>query len=179
MSRSLSSLACALCLIITSCFVSQTPLISQAALITDQAVRFCTSDEEPCHETERSGDGYLVLPAPDDAEDEGPVLIRFTFLTMAGELPVWLGEAQLDSADSERLYVLARFARAAPGGVDEFHLVLPDCAEAGPDERARLGLTGPAGGGTCRIDDLDALKDYLIARHGADFADPDWWVTPS
>ncbi len=179
MSRLFSMALGGLCLMLTACFVSDGQLIGEGVVLPGGAVRFCTGSGEPCHDALRSADGYLVLPPEDAGEEDGPVLARFRVLTEVGDDMVWLAEVQLDSQHPDRIYMVTRQAGPAPDGAILYDLVLPDCAEAAPDERSRLRIAAMETGGLCRVTDVDALAAYLIDHHGADFAEPDWWGSGS
>lgn len=162
-------------LFLGACFLSESQLIGEGARLQDGPLAFCIDPDEPCHEVVPRDDGYLVLPHPEEAGEEGPIFVRFMPLTQAGGWQIWLGEVELgEDSETAWAYVVVRPAGETAGGVTEYQVAIPSCNEAGDADFARYALERD-GSYSCRVSDIAAFADYLAARHSDDFADPDWW----
>lgn len=172
----------------SACFLSDRPLIGEGVHLRDGPLALCLERGEPCHNAIPEGDGYLVMPHPEDREDETPIFVRFTPLMQAGGEDVWLGEAELtDKNDRAWGYIVARGSTDTPespsedGAEDgaeysaEYWAVIPECDKASDSQRIRFGLD-KSNLHACAVPDLNAFAEYLAERHGADFADEDWWT---
>ncbi|MFN3608035.1 MAG: hypothetical protein ACK4Y9_03130 [Hyphomonas sp.] len=163
-------------LMLSGCFLSEKSLIGEGAEIHDGPLTFCLDADEPCHQTMFQEDAYLVLPHPEDGEEK-PVAVRFRPLMKSGADTIWLGETNLSEAGDEEAwaYVVARKLKDTDLGVREYEVAVPDCSKASSSELIRYGLVkdGPY---ACRVTDIDALTDYLRARHGDDFTSDAWWA---
>ena len=88
---------------------------------------------------------------------------------------VWLGETELGEEDEAAwAYVVVRPSHQTPDGVTAYLVAVPSCSDASSDDLTRYGLERDGSYG-CTVSDIGAFADYLRARHGDDFADPDWW----
>lgn len=160
----------------SACFLSDRPLIGEGAHLRDGPLTFCLEEGGPCHNAIPEGDGYLVMPHPEDSEDETPIFVRFTPLMQADGEEVWLGEAELtDKNDRAWGYFVARENTETPESPSEIRVVIPECDKASSSQRIRFGLD-KSSLHTCAVSDLNAFAEYLAERHGADFADEDWWT---
>ncbi|MFN7055280.1 hypothetical protein [Hyphomonas sp.] len=157
--------------LLTACFVSEDALIGQGVRLHDGPVAFCLGPDDPCLPAPLEGDTYLA------ASGDSGTPMRFVPLTEAGGQPVWLGEAEIREEDSDErafMILVARPESFAADGTLNIRIMTPDCYEAGEDMRARYGIE-QVDQYICATPDLETLSAYLIERHGADFADPDWW----
>lgn len=164
-------------LTLSGCFLSESALIGEGEKLQDGPLSFCLDAGAPCQQGVPEADGYLVLPYPEDTGEEEPIFVRFTSLTTVADTPVWLGEAELgEPGEPAWGYVVVRRAGMSEDGVTEYDVAAPGCSDASGSQRIRFGLEQD-GAYACRVTRLDAFAEYLIERHGEDFADPGWWDT--
>lgn len=163
-------------LLVSSCFLSDKPLIGEGVHIHDGPLAFCLDADEPCHQTTFEDDAYLILPNAGDGEEK-PIAVRFRPLMKAGGETVWLGEADLSGEGDEAAwgYVVARKLKDTDLGVREYEVAVPDCSKATASQLIRHGLE-KEGAYACRVTDIDAFAEYLRTQHAEDFASDAWWA---
>lgn len=162
------------CLLLSGCFVSEKQMIEESVQLRDGPVEICI-DEEPCLKTDYVDGTYLVLPPPEDA-DEDPVRVNFVPLLEDEAHPVWLGELEVAEQHTRIwAYIVARQARISETGVAELEILMPDCAEADAQTRTNHGFQ-EMDSSTCRVTDIEAFIAYLQQAHGENYASADWWA---
>lgn len=160
-------------LLLPGCFLSERALVRKGVLLSDGPAVFCTPGDTECPTGVVTGDGYSVSSENDQEED---IVLRFEALTEAGGETIWLGEAELRDEDSSAwMYVLARRAGETPEGIARIAMQLPACSDMPDEDSARFKLPR-ADAYSCAVTDLASFREYLIARYGASFADPEWWT---
>ena len=158
--------------LLSACFMSQTPRIETGTLLAEGPVIFCPSDEDDCQTGEIEGDGYRV---PSDNPDEEDVRLRFEPLVEANGVQIYLGEAELRDEDTSTwTYLVARPAAGAPDGLPRFEIMMPGCNDLDSSVREQYGIVR-ADSYTCTVDDLGAFRTYLTDNYLDKFANSDWW----
>jgi hypothetical protein len=168
--------------LLSACFMSDTPFIPDedaVRLSEGETVLVCTNDDD-CARTvpNRGNPGYLMMPPPDEGEDEGPMAIRFAPLVEASFGPVWLAEIKMvDEDDGDVAYVVGAVRRAPEfddGETKAFDVELPWCDDVPEPDLDTYGIT-KLDSYTCALPTKASISDYLRATHMGFFEDPDWW----
>ncbi len=157
---------------LSACFISDDLLIEDGITLSERPVVICTPDSPPCFPAIPEGEDYIVTPT-----GEPPVRMRFK--PIAGEFgaPVFLGAYEMKADEGAGWqYILVRASGTNDDGAATFDLALPGCGDARDGDFAAYGLVR-SDQYSCTVTDIVLFEAYLLARHGADFADPAWWTS--
>jgi hypothetical protein len=161
---------------LSACFYSEVALIPPGAQVTlpYNGVVLCLDDD--CRIVMADEDGVYEI-SPREDEDDKPLFVRFQVLIANEDNPVYLAEAEMrddDDQDVSYQYLVAHMRMDATTHVPTYEFAMPSCNDA-PD--GMLGTFGieQADNYACRVTDLAAFKQYLIAVHKADFESEAFW----
>ncbi|MCA8901314.1 MAG: hypothetical protein KDA53_08685 [Hyphomonas sp.] len=162
--------------LLSACFMSETPFVPDADLVSlpDENVRFCT-DEDDCADASLAEDGsYILMPPPE--EDDAPVPIRLAALTQNDLGRIWLAEIPIEE-DDETVYTVGVVRRAPEfdTGLPGYEIALPDCHEFTPEEAEAYGIE-KIDKGTCHVPASMPVAEFLRAAYAERLNDPEWWV---
>jgi len=163
-------------LMLTGCFVSESPLIppGQAVLPVDGPITVCLEEADPCFEMQVSGDGYETAPQANGELGRA----RFSPLTQAADRQVYILEAQTEGGGLT--YILARRApNSEPRGAS-FELAGIACSDLPDTVLDRFESDGGIYSGgfvaNCASPNLDVLKVALVNGFSTHLDDPNWWL---
>jgi hypothetical protein len=159
--------------LLSACFLSGAPHITEGEMLARGPIALCTPDDPPCKIAVPSDDGYIV--AAEDGEEED-LHIRFEALTEAGGVPIWIGEVELrEEGETAWSYLVARPVNATVDSAPRFDLAMPGCGEISPGGEAEAGVerTDPY---ACTVTDYARFRAYLTRTYSDRFADPAWWA---
>lgn len=159
-----------------ACFYSEVALIPPGEQVTlpYNGVVLCLDDD--CRIVMADEDGVYEISPPED-EDDKPLFVRFQVLIANEDNPVYLAEAEMrddDDQDVSYQYLVAHMRMDATTHVPTYEFAMPSCNDAPGAMLETFGIER-ADNYACRVTDLDAFKQYLIAVHSADFETEAFW----
>ena len=161
---------------LSACFYSEVPLIPPGEQVTlpYDGVVLCLADD--CRNVMVGGDGAYEIPPPPDEADEKPLQVRFQALMTNVNNPVYLAEVEMRDDEAVSFhYLVAHIREGAATHVPTYEFAMPACNDADEDTQRESSFER-VDAYSCRVKDLAAFKDYLIAEHGADFGTEAFWT---
>lgn len=173
-----SGLAICVAGLLSACFMSETPFLSEGELvrIADGPILVC-SEADDCSraEPDETDKAYVIQP-PEDEADELPMPIRFAPLMETQLGPVWL--AEIDMTDEDEAAYVVGVVRRAPefdrDGLMGFEVELPWCEDVSDEDLATFGIER-LDQYTCSLPAKTSIAEYLRQTHGPRLGDPAWW----
>ena len=173
-----TGLAIGLVSLVSACFISETPFIpdDEAVRLGEGTILVC-SDEDDCGQTipNDKGNGYLMIPPPD--EKDPPMPVKFAPLMDTAIGPVWLAELDMTEED-EQAYIVGVVRRAPEydaDGLEAYDVKLPWCDDVSEAEAEAYGIV-KLDQYTCALPTEASITEYLRQTHKEEFENPEWWA---